>query len=115
MNRSEILKHGKKQAVEVDIPGLGKLWFRQPTGGEWEPIASEHAKIFKESEGVGIPPATLMASTIATVLANADGSKMFDEKGQKEILEMAPETMRKIYEASLNYGFAIGETEEKKS
>jgi predicted double-glycine peptidase len=55
-----------------------------------------------------------MASTIATVLADQDGSKMFDEKGQKEILDMAPETMREIYEASLNYGFALGDNEEKK-
>jgi hypothetical protein len=39
---------------------------------------------------------------------------MFDEKGQKEILDMAPETMREIYEAALNYGFALGDTEEKK-
>ena len=55
-----------------------------------------------------------MAETIATVLADQDGTRMFDEKGQKEILDMAPETMREISEASLNYGFAIGETEEKK-
>ena len=60
--------------------GIGKLWFRQPTAGEWEPIASEHARIFKETDGAGIPPATLMASTIATVLADQDGTKMFDEK-----------------------------------
>ena len=72
MNRSELLKHGKKQAVEVEVKGIGKLWFRQPTAGEWEPIASEHARIFKETDGAGIPPAALMASTIATVLADQD-------------------------------------------
>ena len=114
MNRTDLLKHGKKPAVEVEVEGIGKQWFRQPTAGEWEPIASEHARIFKETDGAGIPPATLMAETIATVLADQDGTRMFDEKGQKEILDMAPETMREIYEASLNYGFAIGETEEKK-
>jgi len=114
MNRSELLKHGKKQAVEVEVKGIGKLWFRQPTAGEWEPIASEHARIFKETDGAGIPPATLMAETIATVLADHDGTRMFDEKSQKEILDMAPETMREIYEASLNYGFALGDNEEKK-
>ena len=114
MNRSELLKHGKKQSVEVELPGIGNLWFRQPTAGEWEPIASEHARIFKETDGAGIPPATLMAETIATVLADQDGTKMFDEKSQKEILDMAPETMREIYEASLNYGFALGDNEEKK-
>lgn len=114
MNRSELLKHGKKQAIEVEVKGIGKLWFRQPTAGEWEPIASEHARIFKETDGAGIPPATLMASTIATVLADQDGTRMFDEKGQNEILDMAPETMREIYEAALNYGFALGDTEEKK-
>ena len=114
MNRSELLKHGKKQAVEIELPGIGKLWFRQPTAGEWEPIASEHARIFKETDGAGIPPAALMASTIATVLADQDGTRMFDEKGQKEILDMAPDTMREIYEASLNYGFALGDNEEKK-
>ena len=47
MNRSDLLKHGKKQAVEVEVKGVGKLWFRQPTAGEWEPIASEHARIFQ--------------------------------------------------------------------
>ena len=114
MNRSELLKHGKKQAVEVEVKGIGKMWFRQPTAGEWEPIASEHARIFKETDGAGIPTATLMASTIATVLADHDGTKMFDEKGQGEIMNMAPETMRDLYEASLNYGFAIGDIEEKK-
>ena len=114
MNRSDLLKHGKKQAIEVDVKGVGKLWFRQPTAGEWEPIASEHARIFKETDGAGIPPASLMASTIATVLSGPDGKRMFDEKGQKEIMDMAPETMRELYEASLNYGFAIGDTTEKK-
>ena len=115
MNRTELLKHGKRQAVEVEVKGIGKLWFRQPTAGEWEPIASEHARIFKETEGAGIPPAKLMAETIATVLAGPDGTKMFTEKDQDKILDMAPETMREIYEAALNYGFALGDTEEKKS
>ena len=114
MKRSELLKHGKKQAIEVEVKGIGKLWFRQPTAGEWEPIASEHARIFKETDGAGIPPAALMASTIATDLADQDGTEMFDEKGQKEILDMAPETMRDIDEASLNDGFALGDNEEKK-
>jgi len=114
MNRTDLLKHGKKPAVEVDVEGVGKQWFRQPTAGEWEPIASEHARIFKETDGAGIPPATLMAKTVSTVLAGPDGSKMFEEKDQKEVLEMAPETMRALYEASLNYGFALGGDEEKK-
>ena len=48
-----------------------------------------------------------MAETIATVLAGPDGTKMFNEKDQDEILDMAPETMREIYEAALKLRICI--------
>lgn len=77
----------------VDVPSLGgAVDLRYPTFTEWHAIALDHRRLNNAE-----PPAELIARTVAVVLANPDGTRMFTPEEVGQVEAMPPAAVMELY------------------
>jgi hypothetical protein len=77
----------------VAVPALGvEVDLRYPTFSEWHSIALEHRRLNGAE-----PSAELIARTVAVVLANPDGSRMFPPEEVGQVEAMPPKAVMELY------------------
>jgi hypothetical protein len=80
----------------VDVPPLGgAVDLRFPTFAEWHSIALEHRRLAGAE-----PSAELIARTVAVVLANPDGTRMFTADEIDQVEAMPPAAVMELYVAA---------------
>ena len=80
----------------VLVPALGvEVDLRYPTFAEWHSIALEHRRL-----GGSEPSAELIARTVAVVLANPDGTRMFTADEVDQVEAMPPAAVMELYVAA---------------
>jgi hypothetical protein len=92
--RNEVAAKLARPAVR-DIPVEeigGAVAMRSPSFAEWHSLVAKH----RELDGKA-PPTELIVETVAAVLANPDGSRMFTAE---EVAEMRPGAVVAVYEAA---------------
>jgi len=89
--RFEQAARGKVETFEVESLGLA-VDMRHPLFSEWHRIVSEHRAL----DGVA-PPADLMIRTVAAVLVNPDGSRMFPPGDVSGLDELSPAALFELY------------------
>jgi hypothetical protein len=110
LSKDEMVSKLARPAQSVAVEELGgSVVLRCPTFTEWHELVRRHREI---GEGQA-PPADLMAATVAVVLANLDGSRMFTGA---EVESLPPEFVMKIYQAAWSTVLRgpDAESEEKK-
>jgi hypothetical protein len=77
----------------VDVPALGgTVDLRYPTFAEWHSIALEHRRLNGAE-----PSAELIARTVAVLLANPDGTRMFPPEDVGQVEAMPPKAVMELY------------------
>lgn len=114
ITRESVLGSPAKKPFEVKVPETGEtLMLRYPTVGEWRELL-----VLQRDGGHDLPSASAMAAVIATVVVNADGSRMFTPADAAAIQEKEASVIVPIYKACMAAVMTIGnqvEDEEKKS
>jgi len=78
-------------AVEVRVRGkLVRL--RHPSFGEWHELAGAHRRLKGED-----PPAELVARTVATCVADANGGRAYSDADLEVLLAGDPRTLMALY------------------
>lgn len=84
------------ETIEVEAPGGRKFHLRYPTFTEWHHLATAHQAL------EGKPAhAALVAETLITCVANADGSPAFDGESFVPIMDANPHLVMWIYNKAL--------------
>lgn len=92
---SELFGDTADDTVAVTPPGSSKtIYLRYPSFDEWHALAKAHWQCEKDGKGVD---AALIAKTIATCLANADGTPMTSGVDQKAIMAAKPRRVMWLY------------------
>jgi hypothetical protein len=80
----------------VHVPALGiEVDLRYPTFSEWHTVALSHRRLDKAE-----PSARLIAETVAVVLANPDGSRMFSADEVADVEALPPAAVMELYVAA---------------
>lgn len=85
------------EVIEVDLPSGKQIHLRYPTFVEWHDLATAHQAL----EGKPAP-AALVAKTLVTCVANADGSPAFDGENFASIMSGNPHQVMWIYNKALS-------------
>lgn len=85
---------GTKPLVEVTPPKASKpVRLRYPKFSEWYRLTTAHRKVGAGND----PPPELVVQTVATCVANENGSRMFTDDQAAELMEADPAVVLWLY------------------
>lgn len=91
---SDVLGLAARPVVEVTPPKASKpVRLRYPTFAEWYKLTTDHRRVGPGND----PPPDLVARTVATCLANADGSRMFTDEQAAGLMDADPSAVLWLY------------------
>lgn len=94
------------KTTTVEVEGLGAVVLRYPMFAEWYSWVLEQNK----HAGSTVPP-SVIAGTIATCLANEDGTPMLTGDEAGELLELEPLLVMRLYDAAKKVVMAASDDE----
>lgn len=117
--RDDFKRKNKRPPTPAEITGLGTVYFRQPTGGEWLRCMEKMQAWQRLSTGGDdkqMPPVDLTYLVVGVALSDADGNRVYPDDALNEIGEMPPETLYPLFTAAFCHVFEMAggvETEKK--
>ena len=116
--RDDFKKKNKVPPKPVEIPELGTVFFRQPTGGEWLRCMERlqnWQRIKIDGPMPTIPPDDLTYLVIGVALSDAEGNRVFPDDSLAEIAEIPPPTLEGLYLQAFQHVFQMaGDTDTEK-
>lgn len=99
MNKGQLESLRRKPPESVTIEGVGEVFIRRPTGGEYVRLLDKMIEWRDKAGGKpgAMPPPDVVLETVAIGLANADGSRMYSDSQLNDVGKLDPDVLLPIY------------------
>ena len=108
--RDDFKRLNKRPPTAVEINGLGTVYFRQPSGGEWLSCMEKMQawqRLNPGGDNGQMPPLDLTYLVVGVALSDAKGDRIYPDDALGEIAEMPPETLYPLFTQAFCHVFEL--------
>jgi hypothetical protein len=108
--RDDFKRLNKRPPTAVEINGLGTVYFRQPSGGEWLSCMEKMQawqRLNPGGDNGQMPPLDLTYLVVGVALSDANGDRIYPDDALGEIAEMPPETLYPLFTQAFCHVFEL--------